>query len=101
MLERNPNYRGGTYPCEGQPGDQAAGLLDDCGKRTPFVDTLYVTHRERTHAAQGEVQAGLSRRAEIRAPRLGRELKADRQDSDEVHRVFEEKFFPLTADISN
>ncbi len=38
VLEKNPNYRGGVYPCEGEPTDKEAGYLDDCGKRTPFID---------------------------------------------------------------
>ena len=38
LLERNPNYRGDTYPCTGEPGDEASGLLKDCGKRLPMVD---------------------------------------------------------------
>lgn len=40
VLSRNPNYRGEPYPCEGEPGDQEAGLLDDCGKPTPFIDRI-------------------------------------------------------------
>jgi ABC-type transport system substrate-binding protein len=40
VLERNPNFRGEPYPCEGEPEDQAKGLLDDCGKRTPFLDGM-------------------------------------------------------------
>lgn len=38
VLARNPNYQGDVYPCEGEPGDREAGLLDDCGKKTPFID---------------------------------------------------------------
>jgi len=38
VLERNPNYRGETYPCIGEEGDKAAGLLDDCGKTLPLID---------------------------------------------------------------
>ena len=38
VLERNPNFHGETYPCVGEPGDAAAGLLDDCGKALPFID---------------------------------------------------------------
>ena len=38
VLERNPNFHGETYPCEGEPGDRAAGLLDDCGRSLPFID---------------------------------------------------------------
>ncbi len=40
VLERNPNYRGEPYPCEGEPQDRAEGLLDDCGKGTPFLDGM-------------------------------------------------------------
>lgn len=38
VLERNPNFRRETYPCEGEAEDRAAGLLDDCGKPLPLVD---------------------------------------------------------------
>ena len=71
VLRRNPNFHGETYPCEGMPGDKEAGLLDDCGKPMPFIDTLYVTIEKEKHAAQGEVQAGLPRRARDRATASG------------------------------
>ncbi|MCH3812467.1 peptide ABC transporter substrate-binding protein, partial [Campylobacter jejuni] len=38
VLARNPNFHGEPYPCDGEPGDRAAGLLADCGKPTPFID---------------------------------------------------------------
>lgn len=38
VLERNPNFHGETYPCEGEAEDAAAGLLKDCGKALPFID---------------------------------------------------------------
>ena len=37
VLERNPNFREEFYPSEGEPGDREAGLLDDAGKRIPFI----------------------------------------------------------------
>ena len=40
VLERNPNFHLETYPDEGDPGDKEAGLLDDAGKRLPFVDKV-------------------------------------------------------------
>jgi ABC-type transport system substrate-binding protein len=40
VLERNPNYRGEKYPCEGEPGDKEKGYLVDCGKPMPFVDKV-------------------------------------------------------------
>jgi oligopeptide transport system substrate-binding protein len=40
VLDRNPNYHEELYPAEGEPGDAAAGLLADAGKRLPFVDRV-------------------------------------------------------------
>lgn len=40
VLKRNPNYRFDPYPCEGESGDAAKGLLADCGKPMPFIDTI-------------------------------------------------------------
>ena len=38
VLEKNPNFRGETFPDEGEEGDVALGLLEDAGKAMPFVD---------------------------------------------------------------
>ena len=38
VLARNPNFHAETYPCEGEAGDRAAGLLADCGKALPLID---------------------------------------------------------------
>src|SRR4030095_4098015 len=40
VLERNPNFHGELYPCEGEPGDKEKGYLADCGKSLPFVDKV-------------------------------------------------------------
>jgi oligopeptide transport system substrate-binding protein len=39
-FERNPTFSGQTYPDTGEPGDRAAGLLDDAGKPLPLVDRV-------------------------------------------------------------
>ncbi len=46
VLSRNPNFHGETYPCEGEPGDRAAGLLRDCGKPMPFIDKAVFTREK-------------------------------------------------------
>ena len=46
VLERNPNYHGDTYPCEGEAGDREAGLLADCGKPLPFIDKVVFTREK-------------------------------------------------------
>ncbi len=38
VLARNPNFRGETYPCEGEAADREVGLLEDCGKTLPFIE---------------------------------------------------------------
>ncbi len=43
IMERNPTYREELYPSEGEPGDEAAGLLKDAGKRLPLIDRLEIT----------------------------------------------------------
>ena len=39
-LVRNPNFREGFYPCEGDNADTADGYLADAGKRLPMVDRI-------------------------------------------------------------
>ncbi len=47
VLERNPNFRGETYPAAGMPGDQEAGLLADAGRPLPMVDrAVYSLEKE-------------------------------------------------------
>lgn len=40
VLSRNPNFRGETYPSEGEAGDAEVGLLRDAGKPIPFIDRV-------------------------------------------------------------
>jgi ABC-type transport system substrate-binding protein len=42
-LKKNSNWRGQSYPSEGETSDQAGGLLADAGKALPFADTLVFT----------------------------------------------------------
>jgi ABC-type transport system substrate-binding protein len=47
VLRRNPNFRGETYPTEGEPSDESLGLLADRGKPLPFLDeAIYVLEKE-------------------------------------------------------
>ena len=46
VLERNPNYGGESYPCEGEEGDREAGLLADCGEALPFIDRIVFTREK-------------------------------------------------------
>ena len=47
VLERNPNFRGEAFPSVGESGDQESGLLDDAGKKMPFIDkAIYSLEKE-------------------------------------------------------
>jgi len=43
VLEKNPQYHGSTYPCEGEATDRSAGLLEACSRPLPFVDRIVFT----------------------------------------------------------
>jgi len=43
VMDRNPNYRDDYYPETGDGGDEAAGLLEDAGKKLPLVDRVVWT----------------------------------------------------------
>lgn len=58
VMARNPNFRGQPYPCEGEPGDEAAGLLEDCGKMTPFIDKLVFNIEKESIPLQGKFLQG-------------------------------------------
>ena len=40
ILEKNPNFREETYPCSGEAADAQQGMLDDCGKKLPFIEKV-------------------------------------------------------------
>jgi len=103
VLKRNPNYHGETYPCEGMPGDKEQGLLDDCGKPMPFIDTLYVTIEKEKVPRKEKFKQGYLDVPEIERPEWGVDFRNDADDSDRVKALFEERGFkfPLMTDISN
>ena len=68
VLERNPNFRGETYPDEGEPGDAAAGLLADAGKTAAVHRQARVHARKGRHSALEQVSAGLLRRFRHQLP---------------------------------
>jgi ABC-type transport system substrate-binding protein len=58
VLARNPNFRGDPYPCTGEPGDAAAGLLADCGKPTPFIDRIVMSLEKESVPLMGKFLQG-------------------------------------------
>ncbi|HRL20199.1 MAG TPA: ABC transporter substrate-binding protein [Alcaligenes sp.] len=58
VLSRNPLYRGTPYPCVGAPGDQQAGLLDDCGQTMPFLDKVVFSLEKESVPLMGKFLQG-------------------------------------------
>ena len=47
VMLKNPNYHAAFYPQEGESDDKAKGLLNDAGKRLPFIDkAVYKLEKE-------------------------------------------------------
>jgi ABC-type transport system substrate-binding protein len=103
VMKRNPNYRGEPYPCDGSAEDKAAGLLDDCGKTMPFVDTIVSTIIKERVPRKEMFKQGYLDVPEIERPDWGVEFRADMDDSDEVRKRFEDRGyrFPQNTDINN
>lgn len=58
VLQRNPNFRGEPYPCQGEPEDRADGLLVDCGKLTPFIDRIVFSLEKESVPLMGKFLQG-------------------------------------------
>ncbi len=73
VLERNPNFHGEAYPCEGESGDRAAGLLADCGQALPFVDESYSpARRSRSPTGTSSCRATTMPRRSLPTPSIRR-----------------------------
>jgi ABC-type transport system substrate-binding protein len=94
-MQRNPNYRGEPYPCEGMPGDKEAGLLDDCGKRTPFVDKIVLTVEREAVPQKYKFRQGYYDVEVLERTDTGMEYVVAKQDSEDIRREYDEKGFRL------
>jgi ABC-type transport system substrate-binding protein len=95
VMVRNPNYRGEPYPCEGMPGDKEEGLLDDCGRKTPFVDKIVVTAEREQVPQKAKFRQGYYDLEVFERTDLGMEYIVAKQDSEEVRKEYDAKGFRL------
>ncbi|MDE2077076.1 MAG: ABC transporter substrate-binding protein [Burkholderiales bacterium] len=102
VLKRNPNYRGVPYPCEGTDKDKADGLLADCGKKTPFVDTIVFNMEKEAVPQDTKFRQGYLDVPEFDQMSYGNAYKIQMEDSDKVNKEFTEKGIVLarTVDLS-
>ena len=95
VMKRNPNYRGEPYPCEGMPGDKEAGLLDDCGKTMPFIDTLVSSIEREAVPQRGKFRQGFYDVEVFERTDTGMDYLVAMQDSEEVRAEYLGKGFRL------
>jgi ABC-type transport system substrate-binding protein len=103
VMKRNPNYRGEPYPCEGMPEDKAAGLLADCGKTMPFIDTLVLNIEKEKVPLKAKFTQGFLDVPEFERSDWGTDFLADAADSDEVAKRFADRgqTFPKSIEPVN
>ncbi len=103
VMTRNPNYRGEPYPCEGAPEDQAAGLLADCGKKTPFIDTIVATVEREGTPQRNKFRDGYYDLEVFERTDMGMSYLVEMLDSEEVRADYEKKGFnfPKYADVNS
>ena len=95
VMKRNPNYRGEPYPCEGMPGDKEAGLLDDCGKTMPFIDTIVSSIEREAVPQRGKFRQGFYDVEVFERTDTGMDYLVAMQDSEEVRAEYLDKGFRL------
>lgn len=103
VLERNPNWRGEPYPCEGMPGDREAGLLADCGKTMPFIDRFVSTVEREAVPLREKFRQGYYDIEVFERTDTGLDYLVQMQDSPEVRAEYEAKGFrlPKFADVNS
>jgi len=103
VLKRNPNYRGEPYPCEGMPQDKAEGRLADCGKLTPFVDTIVFSMEKEAVPQDAKFRQGYLDVPEFDQMSYGNAYRIQMEDSDTVRQEFTSTGLrlPRTVDLSS
>ena len=102
-MVRNPNYRGEPYPCEGAPGDKEKGLLDDCGKRTPFVDKLVFEIEKESVPLHSKFKQGFYDSPAVERLDMGTQYLTAMADDPKKEKEYREKGFrlPTTVEPNN
>ncbi len=103
VMMRNPNYRGAPYPCEGTAEDKARGLLDDCGKATPFIDGIVATVEREATPQKNKFRDGFYDMEVFERTDLGKSYLVEADDDDDVRATYLKKGFnfPQYNDVNS
>jgi ABC-type transport system substrate-binding protein len=99
VLERNPNFHGETYPCEGEPGDKEKGYLADCGKPIPFADKVVFDIEKEGVPLNAKFMQGYYDSPAIERLDYGTSMIVSIGDSKEKEKEFREKAIKLPTTI--
>jgi ABC-type transport system substrate-binding protein len=98
-LIRNPNYRGSVYPCDGEVGDAALGLLADCGKKTPFIDRIVFKLEREAVPLEAKFLGGYYDIPEAQRGEYGSAYLVSIQDATEKGAVLKERNIRLPSHV--
>ena len=103
VMSRNPNYRQVPYPCEGSPQDRADGLLEDCGKPTPFIDKIVMTVEREATPQRNKFRDGYYDIEVFERLDTGQFYRVEADDSDSVRAEYQRRGFDFaqTTDVSS
>jgi ABC-type transport system substrate-binding protein len=103
VLERNPNFHGETYPCEGEAGDKEKGYLDDCGKPLPFADKVVFDIEKEAVPLKAKFMQGYYDSPAIERLDYGTDMIVAMGDSKEKEQEFKDKGIrlPTTIEANN
>jgi ABC-type transport system substrate-binding protein len=99
VLKRNPNYRGEPYPCEGTAQDKAEGRLADCGKPTPFIDTIVFNIEKESVPQDTKFRQGYLDVPEFDQMSYGNAYKIQMEDSPSFSKEFDDKGIVLSRNV--
>lgn len=97
VLQRNPNYAGTPYPCQGEEQDRAAGLLEDCGKLTPFIDRIVFSLEKESVPLMGKFIQGYYDIPEVGRGDYGVAMRVAASDSAEKASLYQDHGIQLRS----
>ncbi|WP_019938458.1 ABC transporter substrate-binding protein [Bordetella sp. FB-8] len=100
VLQRNPNFHGEPYPCEGAPGDRARGLLADCGKPTPFIDRIVFSNEKEAVPLSGKFIQGYYDIPQADRGDYGVAMRVAADDSADKARLYREHGIRLPTSVA-
>lgn len=100
VLERNPNYRGESYPAEGEPGDREKGLLADAGKTIPFVDRVVFSREKEAIPYWNKFLQGYYDASGIGSDQFDQAVRASIEGDAVVTPEMEEKGIRLSTSVA-